>query len=126
MKRFANETSYLWPAHSFPRRLLAVSAGQDYLRVRSSLRIFGDYLIAGGPRNCHVQQNHIDLAPARTKHVDRDRSISSFEHLKAAPSQDLSSSLPQYIFIFHHQYGGVSGEVCRLLGGRQRLRSSLN
>src|SRR5215475_4727025 len=39
MKRFANEASYLWPAHCFPRRLLAVSAGQDYFRVQPGLGI---------------------------------------------------------------------------------------
>src|SRR5215469_3006505 len=103
--RFANKVADLRRVNRVGNHLPAIGAGENDIYIGPDLRGFRDHRAARRPRNSHVQQDHINLAPVRTKKIDSGRPIGGFEHFKAAFAKHDSDGYTQRSFIFHNQSG---------------------
>src|SRR5262252_4544989 len=75
LKGLANESADLRAAQVHLCHFLAVSAGHDYLHVRTELNRIRENVMTGSAGDGHIQQNDIDFISLPAEKFDCGRSI---------------------------------------------------
>jgi glycine/D-amino acid oxidase-like deaminating enzyme len=121
LKRLADKAADLHRAYCIRNHLLAIHARENHSYVRPRFRGFSGNFAAGGSRNGHIKEDHIDLDPLRSKKLYRGRSIGCFEHLEArlpvfAEAQVNPSRAWAGLYEVTPDHHPILGPVCGLPG----------